>query len=179
MVDGARWEFRGAEIVRAIFETEVSSSTVNFTLIGSSAGAIGAGAHASATELPIRHPTATWNLVLDSVPPAPLEAALESEGLRRIATAWGVDPDSAMQQRSGVLDITFEAQRWWGSSMAVAQAVVQNGAGTLRMPCAFSAGCLLEHLESRGGPGGGRSGRWWSCHSKTCSSWPRAAWRSR
>ena len=69
VVRGARWEFRGAEIVRAVFETEVASSAVNFTLIGLSAGAIGAGAHASGAELPARYPGATWNVVLDSVPP--------------------------------------------------------------------------------------------------------------
>ena len=123
--------FRGVEVLQAILAEGISGTPTEIVIAGTSAGAIGAAAHADAVR--DLFPNATVLLVLDSVPP-PFDIGVKQ------ANSWCnvADPGNGTA-------IASLAEAAWGSPLAsFATTVAGIGREGLCAPCLFSVQCMLD-----------------------------------
>jgi hypothetical protein len=149
------FHFRGAAIVEAVLKTErdaQQSSPVTVTLLGVSAGALGAAA--SVTAVNDLLPAADVNLIMDSPPPFPVDAAItevnDDSDLVAFVAANNLDPGQSVN--NGKVDMLSPFIDWFDPRKddPLLQTAVQNvGRGAARFPCLLDAACMLEQLALR------------------------------
>ena len=131
--DGSHQQFRGVEVLRAILAQGISGTVTptEIILAGTSAGAIGAGAHVSYVQ--DLFPNATVLLVLDSVSP-PFNIGVEHVNSRYNIT----------DQHNSTAIFSLLEQAWGSPLESFAATATGIGREGTRSPCLFLVQCMLQ-----------------------------------